>query len=214
MTRRSPYNETSFGNFNPQHNVSFSGADIVASITPPKGKPRVFGEMQTISYSIHRELNPVRSLGRINPKGIVRGPRTIAGSLVFTVFDRHIIQNAVKEGLLNQYDQYAGPNAVTMGREILTDEMPPFDVTISFVNEYGSSSMISLFGVHVVDEGQVMSIDDMITENTMSYIALDIDLMSSRTIDSATTPGLNEFMQNALELPIVPDFIATAFDSE
>jgi hypothetical protein len=160
---------------------SFSGTDIVATITPPGGKPVVFGELQTISYSIHREKFPVRTLGSINPKGFTYGGRTIAGTLIFTVFDRHIIKQAVKEMFQpgtndNPYDIDA-MEYEDMLQRMVTDEMPPFDVTITFKNEYGQSSSMSILGVTIVDEGQVMSIEDMLTENTMSYMAMDIDLM-------------------------------------
>ncbi len=158
-------------------NTSYSGADIVASITPVKGKPMVFGELQTITYSIHREKFPVRTLGRINPRGFSMGPRTIAGSLIFTVFDRHVIQNAVKEGLLDHYLEFFA-DIRSKANRLVTDEMPPFNVNINFLNEYGHASRISIYGITIVDEGQVMSIDDIVTENTMSYMATGIDLLA------------------------------------
>jgi hypothetical protein len=164
---------------------SFSGTDIVASITPPGGKPIVFGELQTISYSIHREKFPVRTLGSINPVGFTYGGRTIAGSLIFTVFDRHIIKQAVSQMFIPGSD--SDPYGVStldyedMLQRMVTDEMPPFDVTITFQNEYGQSSTMSILGVTIVDEGQVMSIEDMLTENTMSYMAMDISLMDNNS---------------------------------
>jgi hypothetical protein len=36
---------------------------------------------------------------------------------------------------------------------------------------------LRIYGVRVLNEGQVMSIDDLITENTMQYSAVGIDLM-------------------------------------
>ncbi len=105
------------------------------------------------------------------------GPRTIAGSLIFTVFDRHIIQNAIREGFLDHYgDLYE--NIRSKAHRLITDEMPPFNVTISFLSEYNHASRIAIYGITIVDEGQVMSIDDIITENTMSYMATGIDLMN------------------------------------
>ncbi len=34
-----------------------------------------------------------------------------------------------------------------------------------------------IYDVYIVTEGQTMSIEDMITENTMQFIAMDIELM-------------------------------------
>lgn len=156
---------------------SFSGCDIVAVINiPGVEKPLVIGELQTISYSIHREVSPVRALGRINPKGFTRGPRTIAGSLIFTVFDKNIV-NKVLQGMNRAEDKYMD--------HIVMDEMPPFDVVITMINEYGQSSYMVIEEIVIVDEGQVMSIEDMITENTMSYMARDIKPLIDRKSDMA-----------------------------
>jgi hypothetical protein len=169
--------------------TSFSGTDIVASIRPYGGKPIIFGEIQTISYSIHRQMSPVYSLGRINPKGMVRGPRVIAGTLIFTVFDRHVLKQ-VMDTYKAQPNSFATSYGMvkadgTIDAAVIqdlrdyakTDEMPPFDINISFMNEYGQSATLTIYGIYIMSEGQTMSIEDMITENTMSYIAMDIDLM-------------------------------------
>jgi len=151
-------------------NTSFSGCDIKA-IGNARGQLKVFAEIQTLSYSIHREKMPVRTLGRTYPKGYTRGPRTIAGSLVFTIFDRQALWQLVQ---LYRADKGLGPEAI---KTPLVDQLPPFDITITFDNEYGNHSYLRLYGIDIIDEGQSHSIDDMITENVMSYVARDIDMM-------------------------------------
>jgi hypothetical protein len=170
---------------------SYSGCDIVASITIPgiSSKSYVIGELQTVSYSIHREVQPVRTLGRINPKGFTSGTRTIAGSLIFTVFDSNLVHKIVNiirgSYLLKDGENRARYSNDAVIKEWITtrnysvmDEMPPFDITITFMNEYGGDhSTLIIKGVVIVDEGQVMSVEDMITENTMSYMATDIQVL-------------------------------------
>ena len=146
--------------------TSFSGADIVAVITPEGGSPLVLGELQTISYSVYRPAAPVFALGRVTAKGVVRGARTVAGSLIFTVFDRHVLYE-----VMNAHNKKHGYNINN------SDEIPPFDITVNFFNEYGQSSQLVIKGVHLMSEGQTMSIEDMITESTMEYIAIDVDTM-------------------------------------
>lgn len=147
---------------------SFAGTDITATITPQDGgKSLVLGELQTISYSVYRPTAPVFALGRIGAKGAVRGARTVAGSLIFTVFDRHVLYDLMK----NMQD----PNATYTPMK--SDEIPPFDITINFLNEIGQSAQMIIYGVHLISEGQTMSIEDMITENVMEFMALDIDTM-------------------------------------
>jgi len=80
-------------------NMSFSGADTVATMIIPQigpdgkitspGDVIDIGEIQTISYSIHRENTPIRTLGHSNVRGFIKGGRTIAGSLIFTVFNEY-----------------------------------------------------------------------------------------------------------------------------
>lgn len=166
---RSPYTKTY---------TSYSGADIVATITPIGGAPQVIGELQTISYSIHREKFPVRTLGRINAKGFTKGPRTVAGSLVFTVFDDHVIKRVISYGLRGvPYNSIPKDDMEDMLENLKMDELPPIDITITLKNELGNESVLAIRGVTFIDEGQVMSIEDMITEQTMSYMARDVEVI-------------------------------------
>ncbi len=161
--------------------TTFAGTDIVASVTLPGVGAVVLGSIQTISYSTHRDKFPARTLGRISPKGYSYGGRTIAGSIIFTVFNRntlHDIMNGIlsykksdKITLLSASEQLQYEE---MYYRMLSDELPPFDINISLMNEYGQASKLDLLGVMIVDEGQVMSIEDIVTENTMSFIARDI----------------------------------------
>jgi hypothetical protein len=86
------YYSNAYGFFN-----SFSGADIIAYIHIPPQKiggdeiagPNsetepvvgILGNLQTISYSTFREVDPVRSLGKTYADAYTRGPRTVAGLL-------------------------------------------------------------------------------------------------------------------------------------
>lgn len=141
--------------------TSYAGVDIVATmVIPGQTEPLEIGELQTISYSIHRENVPVRTLGRVGPRGFVKGPRTIAGSLIFTQFDKYFFYK------LSSYRKH-----LDNGLYPLSDMLPPFDVTISFANESGSFSKLKIYGITIVDEGATMSVDDLITEQTFTYMA-------------------------------------------
>lgn len=151
---------------------SFSGCDMVPTITIKTNKgnvEQVIGNISTLSYSIVQNKIPVRGLGNINAKGFVDGPRTIAGTIVFAVLDKHwmyeVYDKLKKLGVYNT-DHF------------IADELPPFDITVSFENEYGYGSRMAIYGIHLMQEGQVMSISDILTENTYQYTALDIDYMN------------------------------------
>ena len=157
-------------------NLSFSGCDMVASVNivlPNRQSiSRVIGSLQTITYSIHMDKSPIRSIGNVNAKDYVFGPRTIAGTLIFAVFNKHFLHS-----LLEELDQ----ENFLQTHHFLADEIPPFDITISFFNEYGVKARMALYGVRMVNEGQTMSINDIYTENTYQFVATDIDYMSDRT---------------------------------
>ena len=69
---------------------SFSGVDIRAVFAN-----KIIGELQAISYSITREKAPIYTMGSADPRSFSRGKRGIAGTLVFVVFDRHVLLSAL-----------------------------------------------------------------------------------------------------------------------
>ena len=164
---------------------SYSGADIVviAQIANINGnsdiskKCYVLGSLQTISISTYQDKAPVRALGNINALDYVMGPRSIAGSLVFAVFDRHFAYE-----IFNDLKQYTGTSV------LLTDEIPPLDLTLCFQNEYGKRSRMTLYGVKMISEGQVMSVNDLFTENTYQFVGTGLENL---TPEDSNYPSLN-----------------------
>lgn len=61
---------------------SFSGVDIKAVFGS-----KSIGTLQGISYSVSREKAPIYTMGSADMRGVARGKRGIAGSLVFIQFD-------------------------------------------------------------------------------------------------------------------------------
>lgn len=187
-------------------NESFSGCDMVATIVygwkekkdefvnkdnptekataTDKWGSRTLGEIQTISYSIHMEKRPVRSIGNVNAKDYVMGPRTIAGSLVFAVFNKHFAESIIKDN----NDWY------TEGKAFLVDELPPFNIVISMANEYGLRSKMVIYGVRLLNEGQVMSVNDVFTENTYQFVATDIEYLNDEVTYTTRTKDFNKFL--------------------
>lgn len=153
--------------------TSFSGTDMVCIFELPlsggNAVTGVVGSVKTISYSVHNEKSPVRILGNMNAIAYVYDNRTIAGSLVFQVFDKHWILK-----LLEKWLEKEGKGKV----HALSDELPPINITIAMANEYGDKARLALYGVTFVNEGQVMSIEDFYTENTYEFFALDIDYLN------------------------------------
>ncbi len=175
--------------------TSFSGHDMVCTIDMPMPDGsniiKVIGALQTLTYSIHDEKFPIRCVGDMNAKGYVFGPRTIAGTLIFSVFDKHWALKIMEEYLANK-----GVSA-----HFLADELPPFNITVSCANEYGHDARLALYGITLVNEGQVMSIHDVYTENTYDFFALDVDYLSDVTTKSASS------VKNKTDLPEIDDSV-------
>lgn len=142
--------------------TSYAGVDIVATIVLDNQTIEL-GELQTISYSTHRENLPVRTLGHVSPIGFVKGGRTIGGSMIFTTFNNYAFyrlehfQNGIKKGLYP-----------------VADMLPPLDIVLTFSNETGAFSKMKLMGLTFIDEGGVMSVDDIMSESTFQYMARGI----------------------------------------
>lgn len=170
--------------------TSYSGVDIRASVyvsnRGPDGsirsKLKDLATLQTISVSAFRDKRQVRSLGTVYDKGLTRGPRTIAGSMVFTIFEHSTLAELL-ETYRYENDRAAPSNGLNLAY-VMLDQLPPFDVTINFVNEYGFGSRMTILGCELHSEGQVMSIEDMITEQTVQYTARNMIFMHSLEKDT------------------------------
>lgn len=147
------------------------------------------GDIQTLSYSIHREKTPVRTIGRTSPPAYTAGTRTIAGSLIFATFNTRALQEVYSNQQTSSV-QGLGNNVLTSAnidgkQELLsdakllrpTDTIPAFDILLYFTSESGNDSVMSLLRVDIMDEGQTFSIQDIFTEHTMQFVASEISMM-------------------------------------
>ncbi len=154
-----------------KQNNSYSGTDCTV-VAIYNQNLIVLGNIETFSYSLFREKNPVRTLGRIYPKGYTLGQRSCAGSIVFITFDQHPLYS-----LFNFFNERT--DSTHRFSSPLSDDIPPFDIMLIFGNEYGAKSIIRLYGVELFQEGGVFSINDIYSECTVEYLAKDMDPMIS-----------------------------------
>lgn len=57
------------------------------------------------------------------------------------------------------------------------DEILPFDVTVTFANDYGQKAVLVIYGVELLNEGTGFSIDTVISEKAYTFVARRIDYM-------------------------------------
>jgi len=154
---------------------SFSGVDIKVGMymgqqDPPMGYDdpnqipfMVFGELQTLAISSFRSTGPVRCLGESAPRAILRGARTIGGSMVFAQFNHNAFHRMMR--ISQQYEVY---NA---DEPFFIDQIPPFDILCLGSNEYGSTAGLSVGGVTIGQTGTTLSVHDIFTEATYTFTA-------------------------------------------
>jgi hypothetical protein len=123
-------------------------------------------ELTTITVSVHRVKSPAVACGYINAKGWARGRRTIAGTLVMTKFTTDVLYSFLNSGA---FTSDLSKDTTYMK----VDQLPPFNLTLLFADEYGNTSSQRLLGVELVTSGDVYSIQDMLSEQTVSYVAAD-----------------------------------------
>ena len=178
---------------------SFSGVDIKATFG---GK--VIGELQGISYSVTREKAPIYTMGSADPRSFSRGKRGIAGTLIFTVFDRSALLEIFKaledkSGWFYAHDTDVQKRTAeeAKGDQVwqdvntdnswqspwYTDQIPPFDIVLTAANEYGQVAKMSVCGVEILNEGSGMSIDDIVTEQQMTFVAREINPWNASSSD-------------------------------
>lgn len=124
-------------------------------------------ECTTLTISIHREKVPVRAAGYIGVKAFARGRRTIAGTMILTQFVIDSLYSFLMGGQISGHDVSKDTYYVK------PDQLPPFNMTLLFADEFGNISYRRILGVDFVTDGVVYSTNDMITEQTVSYMAAD-----------------------------------------
>lgn len=137
----------------------------------------VLDSLQTLSYQVHADKRPVRSLGAKYPRGFTTGQRLVAGSMIFTLFKEHPLIPLMN--LLNQAQSDGlAPKDVDIS-SVIADQIPPLNLYIVGTNEMGNVAGMTLFGVEFLNDGGVLSVQDVLSEITISYVARDLDLIRS-----------------------------------
>lgn len=176
--------------------TTYTGSDIrvivdlvnTRTVSNQRTETKQLIECTTFTISIHREKAAVRAAGYINPKGFARGRRTVAGTLVLTQFTVDVLYKF----LMGQ--QLSGHDISKDTQYVKVDQLPPFNMTLLFTDEFGNISYRRVLGVDFVTDGVVYSSNDMLAEQTVSYMASDftplIDFNSSALFRPTSTSSM------------------------
>ncbi len=137
----------------------------------------VLATLQTLSLQTFREKVAVRALGNSYCKGYTRGPRTIAGSMIFTLFNEHALAKLIRS-MSSKASIYGERDAALSS--LIADQLPPIDLTIVMANEYGQLAQMGIYGLEFVTDGLTMSVEDILTEEVVQFVARDCDVLTSK----------------------------------
>jgi hypothetical protein len=220
------------------YRYSYSGSDTRAYAWFPQMPAAVntLESMHTISISVHEAKGQARALGFRGIKGLARGIRTIAGSIIFTVIEDHPMRTmmdtqqsmyddgirvpgwsvdfALGRGAANDVLALATSNrlcTLLSGMNILlqyVSEGSKFNETLSDledgkitnVNFSAEGAAALLTGVEFVGEGLVTSINDVVSEVTLSFIATDYKVLAGQKVTGNLLLNANELDERTAEL--------------
>jgi hypothetical protein len=169
----------------------------------------------SLSVSVHRAKIPVITLGENAVQGFALGNKTVAGSIIKTLtFDDELHkvvqlytdaslkekQETFKKDLGSKVVSYDQKYQITQKQfdAIMRDDLVPFNIYSYAFSEYtgqsGKMLMNSIYGCTIINEGQVQSIENLITENTFSFIAKYAILGQTVTKELPSYPNLNSVM--------------------
>jgi len=182
---------------------SYSGADCKAVAFHEGGGETINLEsLATISYSVYEAKSPVRRLGERGVAGYTKGIRTIAGSMVFLVVEDHPLAKLVEasnlssmwskdlegsesKGYSNQDIQGSKRYLSTMLKPFniglyyrtevsFIDNTESYEYSTGYISEFNEMAQLVIQGVEIISEGMVTSVNDMVTEITMQFVAHDV----------------------------------------
>ena len=197
---------------------SMSGSTTTVLFEFPNYDPKlgsVFILMRSIvslSVSVHRAKIPVIPLGENSVQGFALGNKTVAGSIIKTLtFDDEfhgVVQYYTTASLKDKNANFIknlGSKTYSLDSkyqitqkqfdDIMRDDLVPFNIYSYAFSEYtgGAGRMImnSIYGCTIINEGQVQSIENLITENTFSFIAKYAKLGQTVTQELPSYPNTN-----------------------
>ena len=152
----------------------------------------VANDILTVSHSVSRSKLPVTTLGEVSMSGISIGSRMVAGSII-KLFSRYdSLSSYVKTFVATRWDKLneeSKKNISDTGTSIsfkefsdyMRDDISPFNIhlvnTVETLlpkdteKDASVPRVSSIIGATIINNGKVFSIENLITEETLSFVA-------------------------------------------
>ena len=147
-----------------------------------RGKRGIAGSLVFIQFDgepLMEELAPIsdptNALKFIADKDDLRPQYTNARDLDGQVFAAGSTDSTNEPGAPVQLQETLFAGDISSDQETAIpwypDQIPPFDVVLSAANEYGALATMRILGVELMNNGYGVSIDDIVSEHSYTYIA-------------------------------------------
>ena len=164
-----------------KYNYSYSGADcdVFATKDGVGGGPIHLENISTVSVSMYEAKAPVRRLGHAAPVGFTGNIRSIAGSLIFVVVREHPLRDVMKK--FKRFSKHVDDEKTQKGTFQSTDVFNagmilPFNLMLLYKNEVDKlGAGIRINNIEFISEGIVTSVNDIVSEVVLQFVATDID---------------------------------------
>ncbi len=175
--------------------MSGSGVQVVLEFPANDYQSSVYfvaKDILTVSHSVSRSKLPVTNLGEASMSGMSIGSRMVAGSII-KLFSRYdSLSTYVKTFVATRWDKLNEKDKQdisTTGTSIsfkefsdyMRDDISPFNIHLvntvetllpkDFEKDASVPRVSSIIGATIINNGKVFSIENLITEETLSFIA-------------------------------------------
>lgn len=186
------------------YTYSYSGADCRAYAFFPDdpGNMVDLSSLATISISVHEAKSPVRRLGERGVRGYTKGIRTIAGSMVFLVIEDHPLWRLI-DGNSSGYsstdwNRDSDRSVSRTNQRKLSTMIRPFNIMLVYQTEIikdislehakkftsNEKAFLMIEKIDILNEGLVTSVNDMVTEVQMQFVAQDYYSLKKQKAES------------------------------
>lgn len=156
-------------------------------------------DVMTLSYSVYRAKPPVITLGQTSVTGFGLGAKTVAGSMIRSIFGHDKLSELQNTAYIaNQQEMYERlknidgkmPTGMPVKEALayMKDDLAYFNIhcvaiTEAVAEETGEPLIRtdSIYGCMIMNNGQVFSIEDLITEGNFSFQAKNVKTSTDMT---------------------------------
>lgn len=148
----------------------------------------------SLSYSVHRAKIPMTPVGQTCVSGFGLGTKTVAGHIIKTLLYTDELSEAVsvftklaiKDKNANYSTNYGSKTSISFDDRyqisqkdfdsLMRDDITPFNIHSISISEYTAKIVRdTIYGCTIINTGQVRSVENLMTENTIAFMAKNVE---------------------------------------